>query len=83
MTVNATIGAIAAAGRRDVFVTNISPGGGSDTLKSGLLIASPSPTLTTITPPGATRGQTGNVLLTGLYYFTGTTSVMLWRQHNG
>ncbi|TLY30154.1 MAG: hypothetical protein E6K56_07215, partial [Ignavibacteria bacterium] len=75
MTVNATIGAIAAAGRRDVIVTNISPGGGSDTLKSGLLIASPSPTLTSITPPGATRGQTGNVLVTGLYYFTGTTTV--------
>src|SRR6267143_1073754 len=50
ITVGTTIGAIAAAGSRDVIITNLSPGGGSDTLKNGLLIMSPAPSLSGVTP---------------------------------
>ena len=75
VTIGATIGANAAAGSRNVIVTNISPGGGSDTLKNGLLIMNPAPSLSSVAPPAATRGQSASVLLTGLYFFAGTTGV--------
>src|SRR5467141_4353100 len=76
VTIGATIGANAAAGSRNVIVTNISPGGGSDTLKNGLLIMNPAPSLSSVAPPAATRGQSASVLLTGLYFFAGTTGVI-------
>ncbi len=71
---NITLGADASTGVRDVVVTNAPPGGGSATLGSGLTVTNPAPTLSTISPILAARGDVLDVDLTGTNFILGVTT---------
>ena len=70
-----TVSQSALAGVRAVTVTNPAPGGGASPLANAFTIMNPVPTLTTITPAGAGKGQTANVNLTGTNFVAGVTTV--------
>ena len=77
LRVTATIADTAAAGPRHVIVTNASPGGGPDTLKNGLTINNPAPTLTGLSVQNAMRLQTLNITLIGTRFINNVTTVSL------
>jgi hypothetical protein len=75
LTANITISPSAATGPRNVVVKNISPGGGTDTLKNGFIVTNPAPTLTSIVPSVGNRSQTLDVVFTGTKFVSGATGV--------
>jgi hypothetical protein len=77
ITVNATVLPTAPTGPRTVFVINADPGGGRDSILSGLSVVNPVPTLTSVTPSVVTRGKTIEVVCRGTNFISGTTSASL------
>ncbi|MBM4161892.1 MAG: T9SS type A sorting domain-containing protein [Ignavibacteria bacterium] len=75
ITANVTVPASAAIGARTVEVTNSPPGGGTATLTNALAIEYPAPSLGSIAPNTASRGQTLDVVISGDGYYSGITSV--------
>ncbi len=75
ITVNITVTPTALTGPRNVIVKNALPGGGADTLKGGLTMTNPAPTLTAIAPASAFKGQTLDVIFTGTNFISATTAV--------
>jgi len=63
----------AATGARDFTVTNTSPGGGTSTAQT-FAINNPVPSLSLISPAGATRGQALEVRVKGSNFLRGLTS---------
>ncbi|MGH7453206.1 MAG: beta strand repeat-containing protein, partial [bacterium] len=72
---NLTISSSAAAGPRNVAVTNAASGGGTATLTNGFTVNNPVPTLTNIAPTSGNRLQTIEVVFTGTNFINGVTSV--------
>jgi hypothetical protein len=70
-----TVAADAAAGTRDVAVTNAAPGGGSASLSGAFTVRNPEPTLSTLAPTSAGRGSLVNVTVTGTQFISGVTTV--------
>ncbi len=77
MTVNITIGANAALGPRDVSVTNSGPGGGTATLPNAFNVGTSIPSVTSITPANAMRGQTLDVMVAGSNFIPNATTLNL------
>ena len=77
ITANITIGNAAAIGPRDVSVSNPNPGGGTATLSNGFTINVSGPTLTSIFPVSANRGQTLEVTFNGTNFSAGVTTVSM------
>ena len=75
--VTTAIADTAAPGARHVILTNSPPGGGPDTLKNGLTIANPAPTLTGLSVQNASRLQTLSIALTGTRFINNVTTVNL------
>jgi len=76
ITANLTIGADAAAGPRNVAITNAPPGGGITTLTNGFTVnGDQAPTLTGISPISGDRLQTLDVVFTGTNFISGITAV--------
>jgi len=71
---NLTIGANAATGLRNFFVTNSGPGGGTSNGLS-FTINDPAPTLGSIVPATGNRLQTLDVIFTGTNFINGVTAV--------
>jgi hypothetical protein len=78
MTANVTITTNAATGPRDVYVTNLGPGGGYAVLTSGFVVGNnPSPTLTSVTPNTARRLDKLDLVFRGTNFIGGVTEVDL------
>ncbi len=77
LRVTATVAETAATGPHHVILTNAPPGGGPDTLKNGLTINNPAPTLTGLSVQNATRLQTLFITLTGTRFINNVTTVVL------
>jgi hypothetical protein len=77
LRVTATIAETAATGPHHVILTNAPPGGGPDTLKNGLTINNPVPTLTGLSVQNATRLQTMSLILAGTRFINNVTTVVL------
>ena len=75
ITANISIASTAAAGGRDVTVTNGPPVGGSGLLAGGFTVNNPAPTVSNISPASANRGSIVNVTVTGSQFITGVTSL--------
>jgi len=73
--VNITVSMTASVGVRSVTVTNAPPGGGTVTLTEAFTLVFPPPSLSSIAPNSASRGQTLNVVLNGRGYYSEATSV--------
>jgi hypothetical protein len=71
LTARITVAANAAVGTRNVTVTN--PGGAATTLTGGFAVTA-APTITSLSPPSATRGSANvQVTITGTNFATGAT----------
>lgn len=79
LTATITIGAEAAAGPRDVRISNPPPGGGIATRPDAFTVlgTNPEPTLATAAPDTARRDRTLDLVLTGSGFASGYTSVDL------
>ncbi len=77
LTANITLAANAALGVRDVSVANPNPGGGTATLTNAFTVGIAIPTLASITPASALRGQTLDVILSGSNFIVGVTTIDL------
>lgn len=75
LVLNFSVSGNAVLGARDLVVMNALPGGGSDTLRGGLVVNNPLPTLTGISPSSAFRGDQVTVTLNGNNYLPGVSSV--------
>jgi hypothetical protein len=77
ITASVTVTASAVPGPRDIFITNLAPGGGTATLINGFVVGNnPTPTLSSITPGTGTRLQTLDVVFRGTNFLGGgVTSV--------
>jgi hypothetical protein len=76
ITANVTVTALADTGPRDVWVTNLTPGGGTAVLTNGFVVGNnPPPVFTSVTPSTATRLQTLDLRITGNNFIGGTTSL--------
>lgn len=75
LEVTVTVAADAAAGTRDVTVTNAAPGGGSASLSGAFTVMNPAPTLTALSPTTAGRGSLINVTVTGTQFISGVTTI--------
>jgi hypothetical protein len=65
----------AALGFRDMTIVNTAPGGGSATLANAFEVRNPSPTATSVSPITGNVGQSLSVVVTGLDFVSGVTSV--------
>jgi hypothetical protein len=77
MRVTAAVSDTAATGRRNIMVTNASPGGGTDTLKNAFTIVNPVPTVTGLSAQNGTRLQSTSLTLTGTHFIRSATTVSL------
>ncbi len=75
LRVNVTVLDTATVGPRNVVVINASPGGGTDTLKNGLVVTNPAPTFTGLSVQNGARLQTVFLTLSGTKFLTGVTTV--------
>jgi hypothetical protein len=74
ITAHISVGISAAAGTRDISVTNAAPGGGTAMLSGAFSVNNPAPTLASITPASGARGQTLDVTVTGTNFLAGVTT---------
>jgi len=75
-TANLTITQNALTGPRDVWITNLTPGGGTTVLSNGFVVGNnPSPKLTSITPGAGVRLEVLNVVFRGEDFLSGTSTV--------
>jgi hypothetical protein len=65
----------AAAGPRDISVTNSPPGGGTATLSGGFLVLNPVPTVDNLAPQTASRLQSLSISFTGTKFLRNVTTV--------
>ena len=65
----------AVLGPRDVTVSNDSPGGGASKLTGKLIVKSPRPTLSSISPASAVTGEHARIILRGGGFVPGLTRV--------
>lgn len=72
---NITIAPLAQTGTRNIVVTNTAPGGGAVTLPDAFTVGNPKPALSTVSVTTGQRGQNLSVLLTGINFIKGVTSV--------
>ncbi len=78
ITASITVTTGAAIGPRDIWITNLSPGGGSAVLTNGFVIGNnPGPVLSSVTPATGRRLETLNLVIRGANYVSGVTSVDL------
>jgi hypothetical protein len=78
ITANVTITISATTGPRDIWVTNLSPGGGTALLTNGFVVGNnPAPTLASLSPTTARRLETLNLVFRGTNFVSGVTSVDL------
>lgn len=74
LTANLTITAAAAIGTRHLSVINNGPGGGISNLLS-FVITNPAPSVSSVVPSGALRGQTLEVAVIGSNFISGVSAV--------
>lgn len=70
-----SVSAAAAAGARDVTVTNSPPGGGTATLSAAFTVTNPAPSVASVVPAAAGRGSVLIVKVTGSNFISGITTV--------
>ncbi len=70
-----TIGAETALGQRNVVLSNPSPAGGASRLTNAFTVANSAPMLVRVTPSTVARGQISHVVLEGMNFVRGETSV--------
>ncbi len=78
ITANVTVTVSAATGPRDIWVTNLAPGGGTAVLTNGFVVGNnPVPTLSGLSPSTARRLENPNLVFRGTNFISGVTSVDL------
>ncbi len=78
ITADITVTENAATGPRDVWVINLSPGGGSAVLTNGFVVGNnPGPRILSVTPATGKRLETIDLVIRGENYVSGVTSVDL------
>ena len=73
LSISLTAADLAAAGTRNVIVTNQTPGGGASNTATFTVNPQPVPTLTSISPSSIVGGSTTTVTFTGTNFFSGAT----------
>jgi len=79
ITANVSVLLGAATGLRDVIVTNTAPagtGGGSDTLKMGIMVTNPVPTLYSLSQTTGFRTHTSTIQFTGSNFIANVSSLV-------
>jgi hypothetical protein len=78
ITANISVTVSAATGPRDIWVTNLSPGGGTALLTNGFVVGNnPGPTILSVTPSTGKRLETLDLVIRGTNFVSGVTSVDL------
>ena len=78
ITASITVTTGAAIGPRDIWITNLAPGGGSAVLTNGFVIGNnPGPVLSSVTPATGKRLETLSLVIRGANYVSGVTSIDL------
>jgi hypothetical protein len=76
LTANITISTAAGTGSRKFYITNTTPGGGTDSSQT-FTVNNPAPTVSSISPSSGNRSQSFSVVSTGTNFISNVTTVNL------